>query len=214
MFTSKSSPWLMIIEKYRAFQTNINNFHVLLLRLQESKKVIDKDKTASLYRSIDRFILNWLFIKIASSPESSELENKFESKRRGESSAIAILLMHLVISVYTYFLFPLDICSNFAAFAISFSTVFSILNGFLIVLPMFFRKKSIEESSTSVNMHISFFSWVSKYASFMENLYCVSTCLSFCFILLIFENDVDNKEKTSTDSDGFSNSATVVYILT
>ena len=120
------------------------------------------------------------------------METKFVNKMRRESSSFTMFCIHLVISFYIFLplLYTVDSrISDLEIVTISFAAVFSLFNGFVVVIGMYIQESvavDIDDSfSIENNCSRLIFRFVVNIVPLLENVYLISTCTSVCLILMI-----------------------------
>lgn len=120
------------------------------------------------------------------------MEKKFVNKMRRESSSLTMFCIHLVISFYIFLslLYNLDSrISDLEIVTISFAAVFSLFNGFFVIIGMYIQESvsvDIDDSLFIENDCSRFISrFIVNFVPLLENVYLVSTNASVCLILLI-----------------------------
>jgi hypothetical protein len=120
------------------------------------------------------------------------METKFVNKMRRESSSFTMFCIHLVISFYIFLplLYNVDSrISDLEIVTISFAAVFSLFNGFVVVIGMYIQESVAVDIDDSFSIENDcsrlIFRFVVNFVPLLENVYLISTCASVCLILLI-----------------------------
>lgn len=157
------------------------------LTTEEVRKKNEDVKAATNAISLESKVSNLLFFK----KNEHRLESKYEQRRRQDISVPSVFLLNVFVSVYL-----LGLCTTilrlqptlYGYLILAFASVFSVINGFAIAMVLNCKRYLTHLSHQKLEFPSFSLRRLIKHLPIMENIYCISTCIGFCSILVIIAN--------------------------